>query len=235
MVKININSFGVVVRPRIVSYARVYPRLNVPTGESKWSLDTLVNASPYDEKDISYYGKSYDSLFEELAIGDTTEDLKDCYAGVITSFVTSISFRNYILVTQDNVTDVLEKLRRKNNSRESIPVHYVGIKFYKGLQRDKETGKLVPLNPWHVTEKETTWFYRPWDLISMDTIVRYEMLASGDLVLFRKSRGLVLKKKTINKKRFYKTNSWSCKSVTVLLGNGRSHLKFLPNKSFKKA
>lgn len=232
-VKITANSFGALVRPRIMSYARILPRLDAVVEQDRWNIASLIDAPFYGEKEVNHYKKPYEDLFAELVIGDTTKDLSNCYVAVITSFITSINHRHYILVDKNNVTDILEKLRKRYGKRESIPVHYVGVKFYKGLQRNPE-GVLEPINPWSVTAGEHTWFYRPWDLLDMETIVQYENLKLGNLVLFKRSQGIVLKSKTIQKKKFYKTNSWSCKSNTVLLGNGKTFLRFLPNKTFKK-
>jgi hypothetical protein len=231
-VKITANSFGVLVRPRIMSYARILPRLNAVAESDKWNYASLVDAPFYGEKEVNLYKQPYEELFSDLVIGDTTKDLSNCYVAIITSFITSINHKQYILVDKNNVNEILDKLRRRYGKRETIPVHFVGVKFYKGLQRN-EAGELEPINPWSVTGDEHTWFYRPWDLISMDSIIRYERLDPGDLVLFKRTRGIVIRTKTINKKKFYKTNSWSSRSVTVLLGNGKTILRFLPNKEFK--
>jgi hypothetical protein len=231
-VKVTANSFGTLVRPRIMSYARILPRLDAVSEQDKWNLNSLVDAPHYGEKEINLYKTPYEDLFTELVIGDTSKDLSNCYVGVITSFITSINYKHYILVDKSNVNEIMEKLRKRYGRRESIPVHHVGVKFYKGLQRNPN-GELIAINPWRVTKENHTWFYRPWDLIPMETIIRYENLVPGDLVLFKRSQGIVVKAKNINKKKFYKTNSWSSRSVTVLLGNGKTFLRFLPNKNFK--
>lgn len=230
--KINLNTIGALVRPRIITHAKVYPRIiDSLKEEEKWDLAGVAD-SYYYSRDLLSYKKPYEELFKDLVIGDTTQDLSNCYVGMITSFIISISYKQYVLVDKNNVKDIVENLKRKNRSCESLPIHFVGIKFFKGVKRNKN-GTLSPTDPWEATSSQHTWFYRPWDLVSMETVIRYEKLESGDLVLFKKTSGIVLKNKHINKKRFYKTNSWSCKSVSVLMGNGRTILRFLPNKSFK--
>lgn len=227
------TSFGLLVRPRVVTSARILPSPDI-NEQDIWSLNKLVDTPSYykKQKDVDLFNKPYEELFSDLLIGDTKKSLTGCYVGVITSFITSIKYRQHILVDKKNVAEILQQFSDKYGSKQ-FPVHYVGIKFYKSVQKNELTEEIEPIDPWTITN-EQTWFYRPWDLVTMDTIIRYEQIIPGDLVLFKRTNGIVIKAKTIYKKKFYKTNSWSSRSVMVFNNQRQTIIRFLPNKSFKK-
>jgi hypothetical protein len=76
------------------------------------------------------------------------------------------------------------------------------------------------------------WFFNPWELVPLVEIIKYESVSKGDLILFQKTKGLVVRKKLLNKPRFYTTSSWSCYSVTLLNYTADGYTRFLPDRMF---
>lgn len=231
--RLTLNSLGLLVRPRIISNAKVYPRLNVKIEQDKWNVDSMMDFSYLSyNKEINLYKLSYETLFDGLVIGDTRNNPETCYVGKIVSFIISLSYGNYIVVDDHNIDEIMNRISKMGRKLDSFPINMVGLKFYKGIERDSNN-HLVPINQWDIT-KEHIWFYRSWDLVSIESVIEYEKLQPGNLVLFARSRGMVLKTKFINKVKFYNTNSWSSASITMLSSNGKKTFKFLPNRRFKK-
>jgi len=234
--RITKNIFGTLVRPRITSYAKLFPRISpLLTQEESKDLYLFIRDYSYGYNHLAMYNNDFNSLFNGLTLGDTSKDLSNCYVGQITSLIISIGYKNFIIVKENNYDEAFEKYKKYYGNRTFLDnVYYVGLKYFQGLELNKDTNKLIPINPWHETMKtEYGWFYKQYDLLPMETIIQYENVQMGDLLWFKYTNGLALNVKTLNKQRFYMANSWTCKNISILNNKGKIQ-KIPANRIFKK-
>lgn len=227
------ESLGMLVRPRILASGKV---LALNTKEQPpYSLVSLrPNAhsqNPYLEPE-RLFGKSLSSLFFGLLLGDTTKPYSKPYTAKVVSYMVKVG-SNHVLVDSNNIHETLTRVRNRYGKRTNFKILMVGVKFYQSF-RDN-SGFLEPMDPLSIKTKdgsETIWFYKPWELVPMTEIIKYESVTCGDLVLFQKTNGLVIRKKSLNKPKFYLTSSWSCYSITLLNHAGDGYTRFLPDRRF---
>lgn len=220
------ETLGELVRPRILAKGTVVLKKNLP--------EFAFGAIPSKSNHTQIFGQKLDTLFSKLSLGDTSKDLSSSYAGEIVCYAVRIA-STMTLVDKHNVQETLKKARKKLGARANLRVVSVGLQFHQGLVRDQETGKLQGLHPCPLRTpdgQETVWFFNPWELVPMEEILKYEGVHPGDLVLFKKAKGMVVKKKKLNKPRFYSTSSWSCYSITLLNHTADGFSRFLPERFF---
>lgn len=226
------ETLGVLARPRVLTKAIVYTLAGEATEhEQAQNFWQIAKRSTRLER-FSVYFKPFKEIFKDLKLGNTESvDLSSCYVGVITHYMVHFHGTFYV-VDASNIQEMLVRVRKVYGNRANLKVSYVGLKFYKGMERDSVTGKMTPKDPWEHTGRYI-WFYSRKDIVSMDDILRYESAHNGDLVLFPKAKGIVVKHRILNKPKFYKTSSWTCKAITLLNGSIDGFTRFLPDRSFK--
>lgn len=217
------------VRPRVLSHAIVFtPETEKDVNNSRqiwWQLHA---------KDLdTHLYKDQESLintFSDLSLGNTELDLSTCYTGVITHY--QVNFRGMIhVIDKTSIEEFMVKMRKVYGSRANLKVSYVGLKIFTGMERDPITNELRAINPWKQTE-EKIWFFRRKEIVLTDDIIRYESAHNGDLIIFPKAKGIVVKHKVLNKPKFFLTCSWTCKNLTLLNGNIEGYTRFLPDRTF---
>lgn len=226
------DTLGTLVRPRVLTKAIVYtllPPAGTEEDSDRQNFWAMAKRSNRFER-FALYNTPFNKLFNDLSLGNTGKDLNECYVGVITHYM--VNFHGtYHIVDASNVKELLSRVKKTYGNRANLKVSSVGLKFYKGMKRD-EYGTLIPVNPWGGTGTHV-WFYNRKDIVPMEDIIRYENARLGDLVLFPKAKGIVVKHKTLNKPRFYSTSSWTCKAITLLNGSIDGFTRFLPDRTFK--
>lgn len=223
------ETFGTLVRPRILTQGVVVP-VN--------TLSEFVFAWPKLKKRTDYYhlfSKKLHDIFTDLHLGDTSgASLLDCYAGEVVYYLVQVA-GSLVLVDSHNVQETIKLVRSHLGVRANLRIVSVGLRLYKDLQRDESTGAITPLTPWGLKTTagfEPIWFYHPWELVPLTDIVKFESASPGDLVVFQKTSGLVVRKKVLNKPKFYSTSSWSCCAIRLLNSGADGFLRFLPNRNF---
>lgn len=225
------DTLGTLVRPRILTAASII-KSGPPGGDFTFSWNKPRKSTRFDH--FSIFDKKPQDLFSDLQLGDTTEDLSTCYVGEVTHYIVKVGGQ-MTMVDKGNVQETLRRVRKLLGVRTNLKVVSVGLQFYKGMER-AEDGSLKPISPWKPKTSDGStgiiWFFNPWELVSMEQIMRYETVGKGDLVLFQKTKGLVVKKKNLNKPKFYNTSSWSCYTITLLNHLGDGFTRFLPDREF---
>jgi hypothetical protein len=224
------ETLGTLVRPRILATAAIVPVGSTFQFEFSWTKTR--KSDRYDH--FGAFSQKPHDLFSSLQLGDTSKDTTVAYVGEVTHYVVRIAGA-LTLVDKNNVQETLRMARKRLGVRTNLRVVSVGLKLYKGFQVDPETKQLKPINPWNpktVEGHETMWFFNPWELVPLVEIIKYESVSKGDLILFQKTKGLVVRKKLLNKPRFYTTSSWSCYSVTLLNYTADGYTRFLPDRMF---
>jgi hypothetical protein len=225
------DTFGLLVRPRILVAASILPVKSGKPGEISFSWTKPRKSERFDH--FAVFPKKLTDLFSDLHLGDTSKDLSTCYTAEVTHYI--VRFGGTLsLVDKNNVQETLKMVRKRLGARTNLRVVSVGVKFYKGMEQTPD-GSLKAQNPWipkTADGLETIWFYNPWELVPMTEIVKYESVKRGDLILFPKSSGMVVRKKNLNKPRYYSTSSWSCYSITLLNYTADGFTRFLPDRQF---
>lgn len=229
MLKFNSDTIGALVRPRIL--------LKVLTSKADQPLSIAYTRNQQAQalEHLSPTGNIQD-LFKDLKLGDTTQDLSQCYVGKVVSYI--LFFPNkpnaekYEKVGLERMKQ-LEKVAKNRRGRH-WEVRAVGIQFYLGIHTEEDTGYIYPINPWPCSDGlNKEWFYFPEDIVHMDDIIRYERLGQGMLLKTDKAAGLVVTAKTLNKPQFYRTSSWTCKSIVILSCQHGRLVKVLPSRKFE--
>lgn len=220
------------VRPRILAAASIFPVKSGTPNEFnvKWSKPRKTDRLDH----FSVFNTSISTLFQNLSLGDTSQDLSTSYVGEVTHYIVKVAGQ-MTLVDKGNVQETLKRIRKKLGARTNLQIVSVGIQFYHGMKKDTE-GKIKPIKAWNPktsSGEDTVWFFNPWELVPISEIIKYESVKRGDLILFQKARGLVVKKKFLNKPKFYSTSSWSCYSITLLNFTADGFTRFLPVRSFE--
>jgi hypothetical protein len=217
---------GVLVRPRILAEARILSLNNAP-----FDLESILSKKPLLNQ-FSIFDLPFKELCQTLHLGNTSESLATSYVGEVTHYIVKIA-GTPVLVDKTNVQDVMRRIKKLLGARTNMKVLSVGVKFYQGM--DNINNELKPHVAWNTKTKdghETIWFFKPWKLVAIQEIIKYESVEKGDLILFQKCNGLVVKKKLLNKPKFYRTSSWSCYSITLLNHTADGFTRFLPDRQF---
>lgn len=226
------ETLGLLVRPRILTSANVLPINNIQSPHSFITLKPVTCGLNSSTDPEALFGKSLNSLFSEIGLGDTNTNNTKSYTAKVVAYLVKIGSTS-VVVDHTNLQETLTKVRNRYGIRANFKILSVGVQFFQGFQ--EIDGQFQPTEPWPVRTKEgneTLWFYKPWELVPLTEIVKYESVRRGDLVMFQKSHGLVIKKKLLNKPRFYMTSSWSCYSITLLNHMGDGFTRFLPDRKF---
>jgi len=227
------ETLGLLVRPRILTSANVLP-LNTkePLPSSLITLKPVAcGLNPYIDPE-KLFGRSLNSLFSDINLGDTNNANTKSYTAKVVAYLVKIGAAS-VVVDSTNVQETLTKVRKRYGIRTNFKILSVGVEFFQGFE--ERNGRLEPIKPLPIKTQdgsETIWFYKPWELVPLTEIVKYESVRRGDLVMFQKSHGLVVKKKALNKPKFYMTSSWSCYSITLLNHTGDGFTRFLPDRKF---
>ena len=227
------ETLGLLVRPRILTSANVLP-LNTkePLPSSLITLKPVAcGLNPYIDPE-KLFGRSLNSLFSDINLGDTNNANTKSYTAKVVAYLVKIGAAS-VVVDSTNVQETLTKVRKRYGIRTNFKILSVGVEFFQGFE--ERNGRLEPIKPLPIKTQdgsETIWFYKPWELVPLTEIVKYESVRRGDLVMFQKSHGLVVRKKLLNKPKFYMTSSWSCYSITLLNHTGDGFTRFLPDRKF---
>jgi hypothetical protein len=175
------------------------------------------------------FGQPLSEVFAKLKLGNTVHDKANSYVAQVRAYLIKIG-STFLMVDETNIDDAIARTKKRYGSRSHLKVVLVGVRFYQGFDDQKN-----PTRPWETqtaTGAVLSWFYKPGELVPITEIVKYESVNRGDLVLFPKCHGLVIKKKLLNKPQFYLTSSWSCYSITLLNHMGDGFTRFLPDRQF---
>lgn len=221
--KLKLEHLGRLVRPRIITMAKV-----VPYPPASDFFTAKESFSP-----VQQFNKKPEFIFSELNLGDTTVSLHDCYVAKITHYLIELG-NCFLIVDQSNGLETLRLAKKKFGSRTNLRVVSVGVEFYKGMEKDQ--AGLRAINKWEPKNSDNQkfiWFYRPCDLVFIEEILKYEAANPGDLIIFQKTMNITIKKRKLNKPSFYSTSSWSTFSLILLNGTADGYTRFLPNRLFK--
>lgn len=234
--KFNIETLGSLVRPRVLTKARVIPQANRGTGHYPWGA--IVKHKPYEIHNSLFNkiaSKIQENIFSTLSLGDTTlQDTSKTYVCKVTHYLVG-NLQRLTLVDKDSAPEALEAVKKRLGVRSGLQIALVGVKTYRGFQRDLKTQKLEAVDPWQPEEKSITedvLFFAPWELASLEDIIKFEKVSPGDLIVFPKANALVIKKKKLNKPRFYNNSSWTCYGILLLNGSGNGFSKLVPARAF---
>lgn len=224
MLKCNSSTFGSLVRPRVL--------LKTLTATTDSPLSVAYTREQQAQAVEHFTLGGVVELFKSLSLGDTCKDLASCYTGKVASFIVMFPrTQEYHKVDKRKLLR-LERLAKNRNGRDWV-VCAVGLEFYQSLKIDKE-GYLEAVNPWpHSKGQDREWYYFPEDLVLMDNIVVYERCEPGDFITTPKASGLVVQVKELNKPQFYRTSSWTCKSVVLLSGQHCKRVRLLPSRKIE--
>jgi hypothetical protein len=105
----------------------------------------------------------------------------------------------------------------------SSKVKWVGLKLYEGIHVDTDTNTIVPTKPW---KPDYLFWVHPYYIYDIHKIVEFESTVVGDYVSTgSNNKGIVIKVTRHKRPKFYKTNSLTCKSITVWCTNSEGMTK----------
>ena len=202
MGKFALTDLGKLVKPKVLIKAFLLCKHEHFDVDKWWRKSKLNhNASRTYKRDMisGTFGMELSEIFEELSLEN--------YIAQITSFVVFHN-RNYKLVKNENDINNLQTGQR-------ITICAVGVNIYKSYDpTTKELGELWNLS----AEKHISWFFVPHQLIPLELIEQYNSAEVGDLVLYKKSHGVVSSVKRMSRLRYYSVCSWTGKQVMVISG-----------------
>jgi hypothetical protein len=210
-IKITLQDFGKLVKPKILVEAYLLCNKDVDAGDWWKKVVTLdANSKSYRCDTIqSIYGTSLNHLFESIDI--------ETYVGVVSSFIVFHQGAYKFVNNREEAEKIL-------SSNKRYVVRGVGLKLY--YTKDLTAG-------WEPTEVSTIqWFYRPMHLIDLETIESYESICVGDMLVFKKTQALVTGIKTLKRKKFWATCSWTRKKITILNGSTGHQMRLNTNRPF---
>jgi hypothetical protein len=225
------ETLGILVRPRILTSGLVLAEnATLPLSSALTSLRTSYHSKNNYVPSTTLFGKTLSELFSPLNLGNTTTNKATAYVAKVVSYVVKV--RGSLLVVDNTTIDrAISATKKQYGSRTNLKVVYVGVQFFQGF--DEHNTPLSPVVMKTVDNKQVSWFFNPKDLVSITEIVKYESAREKDLILFPKSYGLVVKKKFLNKPKFYMTSSWSCYAIILLNPLGDGFVRFLPDRQFE--
>lgn len=224
------ETLGMLVRPRILASPYL---IQTNTSSLVTIRSGLVHGEHYYMDPVLLFGRSMEENLCSLKLGNTANNLTNSYVAQVRSYLVKIGSTQTV-VDAHSIDETLKKVRTRYGIRTNLKIISVGVRFFQGSTKEPD-GSFRPINPCSIATREgheTTWFYKPWELVPITEIVKYESVNKGDLILFQKCHGLVVKKKFLNKPRFYSTSSWSCYSITLLNHTGDGLTRFLPDRRF---
>jgi hypothetical protein len=218
------ESIGSLIRPRLLSKGKM-----VQLKEAEHYVHLLSYITVPQELS-TLFPEPPTIKFEGLNLGDTVLDPGGSYVAEITHFLIRENNKNY-LVNKKTLPQAIKRRKELFGPRAKLYIHSLGVKLYRGFERSKN-GTLKPIHPWTPPgcQDEVVLFFSEHDCIPLEQIVQYESCKPGNLVLFAKSNGLVIKKKRLNKPRFHSTNSWTSYAISIL--SNQSIMRFVPNRKF---
>lgn len=225
------ETLGILVRPRILTAGLVLPEnTTLPLPMALTCLRPSYQSVHMYVSPKTLFGKSFSELFCSLELGNTNLDKTRAYVAKVVSYIVKIG-SSMLVVDSTTIDRAILATKKQYGARANLKVLFVGVQFYQGIDKTNN-----PINPQVFTtesEQHVSWFFKPKDLVSITEIIKYESVKEKDLVLFPKSHGLVVKKKLLNKPKFYMTSSWSCYSITLLNHSGDGFIRFLPDRQFE--
>ena len=216
--KIDLNDFGRLVKPRILTEAFLLCNFDHIDLHNWWKQVLVLDMfSKSYKKDtiVSNYGLKLNELFEGLDIEN--------YVASIISFIV-LHDGKYKLVSTTQEAEILFSMRKK------FYIRAVGIEIFKKYNRDtKEV-----YEPWESTQKTNiTWFYKLKHIIPVEIVEQHNDVETGDLIIFSKTQALVTNVKVLKRTKFYSTCSWTKKKITVLSGNKAYQVRLDINRPFE--
>jgi len=235
--RLTTNDIGKLVRPRVLTHVYLWTApANTHAGVDSW-WKTIKDQYQYLSSHQAYqltktYNKPLQEIFEGLSLGDTSVDLSKCYVAQVSSFIVMFKGTYYIVDSVKRGKQFEDMAKKAYGPNAKVSIFAVGLKFFEGMTR-QSNGTLKPINPSALTTiPDKTWFYLPKHIVPVENIIRFEAVVLGDLVMFKESGGMVVSVNILNKARFFKTNSWSNRSVKLFSSFHLGYIRFLPNKNF---
>lgn len=225
------ETLGLLVRPRIIARVKLLKNKDLLPSSLIAIKPVACGLNPYVDPE-KLFGKPLNSLFSAINLGDASNNSTKSYTAKVVAYLVKVGTTS-VFVDETNVHETLNEVRKRYGIRTNLKILSVGVEFFQGFQ--EINNKLEPIKPLPLKTQdgsETIWFYKPWELVPLTEIIKYESVECGDLVMFQKSHGLVVKKKRLNKPKFYMTSSWSCYSITLLNHTGDGFIRFLPDRKF---
>lgn len=228
---------GSLVRPKILKNVEVHCDSGMEDSDTDWMSKSLNTNRSMTNLDRTTFYQPINGLFtsSQLLRGDTTENIETCYVGQVVSFITKDVEGKACLANKNNIHLVHEKIKKAFGNKTNLRISLVGLKLFRGVELTS-SGTYVATNQWEPTmpgkHRTWTWFYRPWDLVRFEEIVRYESIQPGNVILFENSSGFVAKKTKKNNKTFWSHNSWTPYSFRLLNQQADGFFRFHPTQKF---
>ncbi len=181
-------------------------------------------------------------FFDGLSLGDTSdpEARERTYCARVVSYLSYLTYSkiydraSYNIhynhwFSHDLLTGLPPRWSRSPDSKfdiKYVSTVLVGVRFYTGfkeLDRENNTKVLKEENIWQ-RSKDNIFYFHYTDLVPLDRIIKFETIQENDVIISRKTRGIVLEAKTLNKPSFWSSNSLTRKHVVVLNPNRKMRL-----------
>jgi len=221
--KITLDDLGKLVKVKVLTKAFllcIAEQQNFET-DSWWrgSCDRHRKSKSYKQDMIAgtYGVKSLASLFATLNVNS--------YVAEITSFLVLHALEYKIVKTKEEITALLSE-----RSFRGVCVVAAGIKIYKSY--DLFTKDLGPV--WEPTSgNNVVWFFEIKHLMPIEDVENFNKVEPGDMLVFEKTQALVVAVKTLARRKFYNTCSWTDKRIMVLSGGSRGRqTRLITNRTF---
>ena len=232
--KLGIEHFGTLVRPRVITHTFVFETA-IPIEIEDWwqkvhylyKYRSIFQAEQVTET----FDKPLEEIFSEMSFGDlsTTSNYSSSYVGKIVGFIVLCRNQYFFIDSKEKFKSLENKPDNKNN----VHIISAAVRFYKGFSADPETNQNIVLEQDICdNSKEHIWFYCRQHLLPLEHLIHFESIKVGELVSTKNRSYLALEISQPNKPSFYKTGSWSSKVIKVLCCNNSLVVKFFPNKKF---
>ena len=233
--RLTVEDIGRLVRPRVLTHVFLFSKEQGVDVDNWWrSMRTYrFLSSVRKDQIVKVYKKSVDRVFDGLVVGNTATDPQNSYTAQITHLLVRIGSNYYLFDSVTKGIQFQESYQKKFGTRSRLKVCAVGVKFFGGFTSTEEGTNLLPIKPFRPEDNgDKVWFYEPKHVIPLESVVRFESVEVGDLVMFQKSRGVAVTIRQLNKPKFFKTCSWSSRTIWLLNGLGNGHIRFLPDRQF---
>ena len=216
--KITLKDFGRLVKPKVLTEAFLLCGGGNIDIDKWWRRVNQLSRSSKTYKKVTIegtFGEKIDPLFQSLQVND--------YVAVINSFIVFHNFSYSHITTQTEVNRLLQEKRR-------VYVIAAGVTIHKTY--NIETHALGEV--WQPTNNQSIcWIYNLGHLIPIEDVELYNSVETGDLLMFDKSQAVVTKVKTLKRRKFYDTCSWTNKKITVLNGSAGRQVRLITSRSYK--
>jgi len=214
--KLQLKDIGKLYKVKMLAEAFILCNNVIDAGDW-WRKVVALNANSrsYKHDTIeSTYGLSLDKLFSQLDI--------DQYVVEVCSFVIITNGGYRFIRNNQEAENVI-----KTGKRWSIRA--VGVKIYHSYDPETKTlGKI-----WEPTSLPTIeWFYLPRHFVDLDIAQLYNSINVGDMVVFKKTQAFVASVKTLKRKKFWATCSWTKKKITVLNGSTGRQMRLTTSRDY---